>query len=1030
MQGDANDTRPGLAGPDALDASVRLARLRRRMFARVEVPRIAQYHVMRKLGGGGMGLVFSAWDPSLDRLVAIKVLREPWSGEAGDQLRREAMALARLRHPVVVSVFEVGEHEGQVYLAMEYVEGGTLRNWVRQWRSDPCQDVERLLGVIEEVARGLAAAHEAGVVHRDVKPENIMIDADGRARLMDFGLARRSGSSEPTLDPTRSHPPFAVDQRSTAGFYGTPAYMAPEQLSGHGAGTGSDQFSLAACLYEALAGRSLREGSELEVQPSFSTAALRRCEPLLRQALAAEPSRRFESMDAFADALARLRAPSKRQTGLWVGGLIAALGLSVGFAVSRTDAPSACTGSKAHWDDIWDLARADGIDAGMAAPERPFAEETWSRVRGELDAYRAAWIEAHHSTCEAAHQQREISTTQLDLRMACLDDRLRRATAFVDLLEAQGPGGLASADQGLEALPPITDCRDPRYVGRQGYGERDPEAAQDIDRKLAEASALLASGASEAARDVALQAVELAQDQRDTPAHARALLAAGRSHARLYESSSAEARISEAYALARRAHLPDVATEAATALIEITGLDLSRFDEGLWWLRIADLEGADLERLDLDIARDAAGIEILQESGDNAGAQLRGERLRSRLREHPELDLLVRGRAELRLGWLAIQSHDPEGGRALLEQGAQRFVEVLGSDHPANARPLQELAFAARVRGDMAEAEAYSTRALALAESGVGPRHISLAQQLASYAMSSASNGKIEQGVAAYDRALALDDPRPLDAVTRAKMHFRKAEILSGYDPTTALQEEELAYELAREALGEQHRDTIQYLAGRGMSRGALGRAQEAREDIKTGLILAKAVLGSNHPSLAVMHSAFATELQRAGELEQALEHHSAALERFEASYGGDAHALIAPLVNLCGVLGLLERPREALPFCDRALAIEDARGVPRSLARPDIHNNRGMNMVSLKRYDDAAAEFERARQAWQEVLGPDTYEESITIANLGSVAEAQGDRDEAASRFAEAVRMREQALGPEHPAMQYVREGLARNQD
>ncbi|HWB78107.1 MAG TPA: protein kinase, partial [Nannocystaceae bacterium] len=110
------------ASADALDASVRLARLRRQMFARVDTPRIAQYHVLRQIGGGGMGLVFAAWDPALDRVIAIKVLRDPWAG-AGDALRREAIALARLRHPNVVSVFEVGEHNGQLYLAMEYVEG-------------------------------------------------------------------------------------------------------------------------------------------------------------------------------------------------------------------------------------------------------------------------------------------------------------------------------------------------------------------------------------------------------------------------------------------------------------------------------------------------------------------------------------------------------------------------------------------------------------------------------------------------------------------------------------------------------------------------------------------------------------------------------------------------------------------------------------------------------------------------------------------------------------------------------------------
>ncbi|MBL8943405.1 MAG: serine/threonine protein kinase, partial [Myxococcales bacterium] len=350
---------PASTGPsaDALDASVRLARLRQQMFARVEPPRIAQYHVLRQIGGGGMGLVFAAWDPSLDRVVAIKVLRDPWAPASGEALRREALALARLRHPNVVSVFEVGEHDGQVYLAMEYVEGQTLRAWLQAWAAAPKRDVRRLLAVFVEAARGLAAAHAAGLVHRDVKPENVMIDADGRVRLMDFGLARADGRAAPTPVATArdgdSDDVPVTTSADSRGLVGTPAYMAPEQFDGVAPTAATDQFALCACMFEALYGRRARPG-RMEAAAVLATTPVafptdrrvpRRLQAIVARGLSIAPDQRWPSMAALAEVLGRLQRP---RWDRWAGatGLgVAIAGVLAGVVVARRDDP-VCTGAE------------------------------------------------------------------------------------------------------------------------------------------------------------------------------------------------------------------------------------------------------------------------------------------------------------------------------------------------------------------------------------------------------------------------------------------------------------------------------------------------------------------------------------------------------------------------------------------------------------------------------------------------------------------------------------------------------------
>ena len=260
---------------------------------------IGRYRLGERLGAGGMGMVFEARDTSLDRPVALKLLRPGYEMDAAaERLQREARAMARLSHPNVVTVFDVGIHEGAVFVAMEKVDGDTLRGWLREPR--PTADV---IDMLDQAALGLAAAHEADLVHRDFKPENVMVGTDGRVRVLDFGLAK------PTDDRSTQD---LLTQTGT--MLGTPRYMAPELFRGEDAHAGSDQFALGVVFYEALYGmhpyqpeddrplpRAVLAGKlrdtpiRIDVPPSVRDAVLR--------AVSHDPDARFPSLAAFSDAL-------------------------------------------------------------------------------------------------------------------------------------------------------------------------------------------------------------------------------------------------------------------------------------------------------------------------------------------------------------------------------------------------------------------------------------------------------------------------------------------------------------------------------------------------------------------------------------------------------------------------------------------------------------------------------------------------------------------------------------------------------
>ena len=296
------DTVPAPQGSSA-QAKVDLAdRLARR----------GRFVLLRKLGEGGMGEVFAAYDEQLDRRVAIKLLHSDYTSDEGRlRLVREAQALARVAHPNVVTVFEVGQLDGDVFLAMEFVDGVTLREW-QEMEGRTTADI---LSAYLEAGKGLAAVHAAGLVHRDFKPTNVMVGPDERVRILDFGLAHgRSAKNEAKLSDQVQSATLDSKLTMTGAVVGTPAYMSAEQYLGEQVDARSDQFSFCVALYEAaykkhpFGGQTMHdllprllEGKPLP--PSAGEQVPARVTAAIMRGLERSPENRFADMNALLEAL-------------------------------------------------------------------------------------------------------------------------------------------------------------------------------------------------------------------------------------------------------------------------------------------------------------------------------------------------------------------------------------------------------------------------------------------------------------------------------------------------------------------------------------------------------------------------------------------------------------------------------------------------------------------------------------------------------------------------------------------------------
>ncbi len=818
--------------------------------------RIGGFVVLRKLGEGGMGVVYAAYDEELERKVAIKLLRTDFSGEQQSlgqaRLLREAQAMAKLSHPNVVQIYAVGETSGAVFIAMEFVSGGNMREWLerakRPWRA--------VLAAYLQAGQGLAAAHAASIVHRDFKPDNVLMGDDQRVRVVDFGLARPGDaaveltvSSPSGVSASGTFPGIELTQQGA--FIGTPAYMAPEQHRREPADAQSDQFSFCVALFEGLYGwRPFRGGDAVELARNVLNGA--RQDPprdtpvpgwvlaVLVRGLSSEPARRFPDMAALLAALsADPDAARRRRWG--IAGIVLASGLAAaggGYAMYELRAREAavCTGASERLAGVWDEAVAEGVRAALTSTGVSYADDVAAHVHERLGAYADALVATEVDACEA-HQRGDQSDALYDRRMTCLDERRTALGALVEVLTAADSAVVERAVQAVDRLPLLTRCSEARALLSQSPPPEDPAVAQAVEElaaRLARSRAMFEVGQYASARTEVVALRGKLEALGHAPTLAAALHLEGVLADALGEFPASEATLMRAVAKADAGGDDDLRALALGDLARAIGLRQARFAEGL---RHAELARGVVERLADGQAAEAElaikSAAILLQQGEFAAAEpivSRAIELQSALYGEQSTVFAEAVNAAATLQFL--RGRYPE---ALAEY---RRVEAIysaayGPNHPRIGTVLNNIGATQFSQFDYLASEATYTSVLEIVRNAHGPKHPTLGtvhSNLGLLALAQAqfprANEEFRRSLAIYEEALPADHPSIGDCWT---------DLGHGYLVAGEYEQAEQAFTRAQavylRAFGVGHSRSTQALASVGQAqlrRGELVRAEQS----------------------------------------------------------------------------------------------------------------------------------------------------------------------------------------------------------
>jgi eukaryotic-like serine/threonine-protein kinase len=662
--------------------------------------------------------------------VALKVLRGVSDPAQEERLRREARGLARQQHPNIVQVLGLGHDHGRTWIAMELVAGVTLAQWSA---THPCGAPARTktaVGHLRAVAEALAAAHAAGLVHRDVKPANVLVRDDGVVKLADFGLVRLDSAAitedfGDAIGVSGSPHASAVMSRSGA-VVGTPRYMSPEQHEGRLADARSDQFGFAVSAWEVLCGAPPFSGRvPLQILEAIESgridegpgsrqvpAALR---AVLRRGMAARPEQRFASMDALLSAWSRAVKP--RGVARWLAGLTVAAAAIVAMPGTTNDGVAPCDGRAAldAFAEVYDAERQATVAAALAEHGAAWSVQTRTRLDEAVPSYGRRWAEAEIAACVAAREGDQAQARAYDRIAACREHAVHTTAALLARLEVPTD---ALAENVLDAF---ADLPDPRACGERDDDSSSPQAGS-LRRMMAQAEADWLAGRPAEAALAARRVVDRAREAGLDRLRSEALFVLGRVSADLGDPS-ALVWFQEAHTLAM-AH-DDAALAigpAVSAAVQFAdGGEPARARE---WLRHAtvaasrmapsarsEAELARVEcmildeegRLDLALQRCEAALTVLQQSDEPVG------RLLGKIRRRIENIYQALGRYDDALA-LATELRD-------------EAEAALGPSHPTTAGLTMNLGTAAKATGDLALAEASFRRAEAAFVAAYGDTH-------------------------------------------------------------------------------------------------------------------------------------------------------------------------------------------------------------------------------------------------------------------------------------------------------------------
>jgi eukaryotic-like serine/threonine-protein kinase len=784
---------------------------------RVDLGRlIGRYVLLSELGEGGGGVVYAAYDPQLDRKIALKVMHRE-SGLVFD----EARALAQFNHPNIVTIHDVGRLEHQSFVAMELVQGESLAVWRRS------RSPREIMRVLADAGRGLAAAHARGIIHRDVKPSNILVDHEGRARLADFGLARV----------------VALAGESSA-VEGTPGFIAPECFDGGAPGIASDIYAFAVTCVEGLTGHTVFAGEDetarlgaqrrLELSRDFARELPSSLWPTLSRALAVDPAIRPSRVEDLVDALARASSP-RRGRWLVVASLIAvAAAIMVTVVASR---PGATRDESCRLDAIAAIDRAMPQETLRRLDEKfrrapAWLVDLWPRMRAELISGQTDWIARYRAACGA-------STPAANRQLACLSDRADELHVTLEELAAAPDDALARVrGQFAEAARSAARC-----------ASSDLPRISTQDREVTAASWQRRTGGAKQAMP---RLLSVANDEHvATATRARAWSEASMAANALADAEHSEEYARRAFADALRGNDDTTASVAALRLSEaaVERQDLVGAEN---WAGVSE---AIADRIALE-GRDRLHADILGQRGMIARARGDQAAMMAAFRAELAMRAEVFGPrsaetigARLDLGRELTRTGDVAGGIRELAEALAIAEQALGPGAPDVAQVLESLGGAHVLSGDRVRGQAELSRAIEIVIATYGADHPNLATMYSNLANAYMTNREFARAIELQSRSVDIFmATRGQNHATTALALQRLAHVqMTAGNLDAARASAQRALDIARRALPADHRDLG--VISRTLANIELrsDRFDEARRAFVTARSIAARQLGEDH---------------------------------------------------------------------------------------------------------------------------------------------------------------------------------------
>ena len=870
--------------------------------------RIGRYLVIEELGRGGMGAVLRAYDPKLQREVALKVVhRDALDDSAQERLVREARAMARLNHPNVVGVFdvefglEVSSPKGQasaptgVVMVMEYVRGSTLRQWVEQ----QARTLREVVDAFVQAGRGLAAAHADDVLHRDFKLANVLIGTDDRVRVTDFGLARTSATRG--LEDLGSSANLEISSEGNEDLtiagtvMGTPLYMPPEQLAGEELDARADQFAFCVALWRALTGQWPYSGRgrvlydrKIAGPPRWPSEAAvpRHVVAAIRRGLSPDPAERWPSM---LELLAELRRDPKKKVRRILAwgtlGFVVLGGWSVQYA-ARARARLGCTEQGSRIDEVWNEQRRAQIGAAFESTGVAYARETWARSTARLDAHAEAWRRVQVETCERAEVEGTWTREVAGVARACLDERLEELSATLEELVPSDVALMHRAATAIASLPLPRDCVDESNLRFRS------DSSLDLQRRaaraeLSRASAAFAMGRYSVARDRAAALLTWSSARDDPALRAEVQLMRGGALGRIGAFAEAREAFETAFVDAGRVGRDDLALRAVSALLFLVGYQLAQHGEALQWERVARML---IARIDDAETLEVAGLM------NNLGA-------------------VHHSRGAF------------EEARVAFEHALRVSESVLGSDHLDVGRALNNLGAVHSGVEDYTAAKEAFAQALTIREAVLGSHHPDVAATVSNLGTVHASMRAFEAALVDHERALEIREellgPEHPDVAVSLNNLGAAQRMMGRFADARVSHERALA--IREKVLDAKHPDLASSLVNLGGVHHSLEDHARAQHYFERALEISEQSLGSDHPQVASALTGLGHTLRARGLHEEARSRYERAFAARERTFGPEHTTVASSLLDLASVDRSLGEHAQAVTRLERALAIREA---------------------------------------------------------------------------------------------------------